>query len=170
MGVKTRAILLLYTVFSLCNLSNGNVNENVLTKTSRIVSHGSRVGDVSDFHHFVVGSDLSETGEPCDAEPSANAEPGRYQPNWASLETRPIPAWYDQAKFGIFIHWGTFSVPSFGSALFWDYWKHGVPQYVNFMKKNYPPDFTYADFAAQFKAEFYDPDKWADLFKAAGAR
>ena len=94
----------------------------------------------------------------------------RYQPNWASLETRPLPAWYDQAKFGIFIHWGVFSVPSLGSAFFWNYWKSGVPKYVDFMKKNYPPDFTYGDFASEFKAEFYDPDKWADLFKAAGAR
>ena len=94
----------------------------------------------------------------------------RYQPTWASLETRPIPVWYDRAKFGIFIHWGVFSVPSFGSPLFWKYWTSGAQNYVDFMKKNYPPDFTYGDFAAEFKAEFYDPDQWADLFKAAGAR
>jgi len=38
------------------------------------------------------------------------------------------------------------------------------------MKNNYPPDFTYADFAPQFKAEFFNPDKWVDIFKAAGAK
>ena len=38
---------------------------------------------------------------------------GTYQPNWASLDKRPIADWYTKAKFGIFIHWGVYSVPSF---------------------------------------------------------
>lgn len=46
----------------------------------------------------------------------------RYLPNWDSLDTRPLPAWYDQVKFGIFIHWGVFSVPSFGE-WFWYNWR-----------------------------------------------
>ena len=94
----------------------------------------------------------------------------RYQPNWASLDTRPLPAWYDEAKFGIFIHWGVFSVPAFGSAWFWKRWQLGDKEYVDFMKRNYPPGFTYADFAPQFTAEFYDPDHWADIFEASGAK
>ncbi len=47
----------------------------------------------------------------------------RYTPDWASLDSRPLPSWYDEAKFGIFIHWGVYSVPSFGSEWFWTYWK-----------------------------------------------
>jgi alpha-L-fucosidase len=94
----------------------------------------------------------------------------RYDPTWDSLDSRPLPSWYDEAKFGIFIHWGVFSVPSFKSEWFWNYWKGGSTSIVDFMKKNYPPGFTYADFAAQFTAEFYDPAQWADLFKAAGAK
>lgn len=43
----------------------------------------------------------------------------RYQPTWGSLDARPLPAWFDEAKFGVFIHWGVFSVPSFGSEWFW---------------------------------------------------
>lgn len=43
----------------------------------------------------------------------------RYEPNWNSIDSRALPEWYDQAKFGIFIHWGVFSVPSFGSEWFW---------------------------------------------------
>lgn len=43
----------------------------------------------------------------------------RYEPNWTSIDSRPLPGWYDRAKFGIFIHWGVFSVPSFGSEWFW---------------------------------------------------
>lgn len=45
--------------------------------------------------------------------------PPRYDPTWESLDRRPLPSWFDQAKFGIFIHWGVFSVPSFGSEWFW---------------------------------------------------
>nr|CAG4651697.1 EOG090X03KG [Triops cancriformis] len=96
--------------------------------------------------------------------------PKSYEPNWESLDTRPLPSWYDQAKFGIFIHWGVFSVPAFGSEWFWSNWQSGAPSYVEFMTKNYPPRFTYADFAPQFTAEFYDPKEWAQIFNKSGAQ
>ena len=47
----------------------------------------------------------------------------RYEPNWTSLDARPLPTWYDQAKFGVFIHWGVYSVPAFGSEWFWMNWR-----------------------------------------------
>lgn len=95
----------------------------------------------------------------------------KYTPDWKSIDSRPNPSWYDEAKVGIFIHWGVFSVPSYGSVWFWEYWKGQHNQkYIDFMKKNYPPNFTYADFAAKFTAEFYDADQWAELFAASGAR
>ncbi|CAG5131394.1 unnamed protein product [Candidula unifasciata] len=96
----------------------------------------------------------------------------RYDPTWASLDTRPIPQWFDDAKFGIFLHWGVFSVPSYKGAWFWDFWKGPQPQLdvVQFMQANYRPDFTYADFASMFTAEFYDPNYWADIFSSAGAK
>ena len=56
----------------------------------------------------------------------------QYDPTWESLDTRPLPQWYDDAKFGIFIHWGIFSVPSFGSEWFWSSWKG---ENVNFINK-----------------------------------
>uniref|UniRef100_H2YWK7 alpha-L-fucosidase n=1 Tax=Ciona savignyi TaxID=51511 RepID=H2YWK7_CIOSA len=98
-----------------------------------------------------------------------------YLPTWDSLDKRPLPKWYDESKIGIFIHWGVFSVPSFGEGFaaewFWEYWK-GVssPSAVYFMSQNYPPDFQYADFAPDFTTEFFDPDQWADLFAASGAK
>lgn len=96
---------------------------------------------------------------------------GRYAPNWHSLDTRPTPAWYDEAKIGIFLHWGVFSVPSFGSEWFWWDWQGAkVPAFREFMERNYRPGFTYQDFAPQFKAEFFDPDRWTEIFKKAGAR
>lgn len=96
----------------------------------------------------------------------------KYEPDWKSLDSRPLPTWYDEAKFGIFIHWGVFSVPSYISEWFWWYWQGDKPvsDAVEFMKKNYRPDWTYADFANQFTAEFYDPEQWAKVFNASGAK
>ncbi|XP_068824815.1 tissue alpha-L-fucosidase isoform X2 [Capricornis sumatraensis] len=97
--------------------------------------------------------------------------PRRYTPDWPSLDSRPLPAWFDEAKFGVFVHWGVFSVPAWGSEWFWWHWQGAkLPQYENFMKENYPPNFSYADFGPRFTAHFFHPDSWADLFKAAGAK
>lgn len=51
--------------------------------------------------------------------PGAAPRAPRFDPTWESLDARPLPVWFDRAKFGIFIHWGVFSVPSFGSEWFW---------------------------------------------------
>jgi alpha-L-fucosidase len=96
--------------------------------------------------------------------------PQKYDPTWASLDKRPIPSWYDEAKFGIFMHWGVYSVPSFGSEWFWWNLHQGNKAYVDFLKKNYPPGFKYADFAPMFHAEFFDPNEWADLLSKSGAK
>ncbi|ODN03706.1 Alpha-L-fucosidase, partial [Orchesella cincta] len=102
---------------------------------------------------------------------SFQESPERYSPNWASLDARPLPAWYDEAKIGIFLHWGLFSVPSFKSAWFWYYWKTFKYDDVKaFMSKNYKPGFSYAEFAPMFTAEFFDPNQWAEIFQKAGAR
>lgn len=103
----------------------------------------------------------------------------RYEPNWASLDQRPLPGWYDDVKFGIFLHWGVFSVPGYGyppsfpgacEAWFWWLWKGAlVPQYQQFVVDNYPAGFSYADFAPLFHAEFFDPAEWAEIFQASGA-
>ncbi|XP_039253452.1 alpha-L-fucosidase-like [Styela clava] len=103
---------------------------------------------------------------------------GKYDPTWESLDARPLPQWYDEAKLGIFIHWGVFSVPSFGTSVngtagewFWWYWQgENYTTHTDFMKQNYPPDFQYADFAPQFTTEFFDAVEWAKLFEASGAK
>ena len=97
----------------------------------------------------------------------------QYKPNWASIDSRPLPSWYDEAKVGIFMHWGVFSAPSFGdneSAFLWLYMKQGNKVVKQWLKNNYRADWTYADFAPQFTAEFFDPNHWADIFKASGAK
>lgn len=94
-----------------------------------------------------------------------------YDPTWESLDSRPIPSWYDDSKLGIFIHWGVFSVPSYSSEWFWWNWKgEPTPAILEFMATNYKPDFTYADFAEDFTAEFFDASEWIDLFQSSGAK
>ena len=96
---------------------------------------------------------------------------GRYTPDWKSLDARPLPSWYDEAKLGIFVHWGVFSVPAFSNEWFWNDWKNAkLRGIIQFMEDNYKPYFTYADFAKQFTAEFYNSDQWADMFNSSGAR
>ncbi|XP_043854092.1 LOW QUALITY PROTEIN: tissue alpha-L-fucosidase [Dromiciops gliroides] len=101
---------------------------------------------------------------------TASASP-RYTPDWESLDARPLPSWFDEAKFGVFVHWGVYSVPAWGSEWFWWDWQ-GLhdPKFEAFMRLNYPPGFSYPDFGPQFKATFYNPKQWADLFEASGAR
>ena len=110
----------------------------------------------------------------------ALASSERYLPTWDSIDNRPLPAWYDEAKFGIFMHWGVYSVPSYGggdvrgtadaSEWFWWQWHQNASWAVDYMEKNFPPDFKYADFGPMFTAEFFNPDAWADIFKGSGAQ
>jgi alpha-L-fucosidase len=100
-----------------------------------------------------------------------------YQPNWESLDKRPCPTWYLDAKFGIFIHWGVYSVPSWGAPKEYAewYWNHiedrkpGNP-WRQFHEKNYGKNFDYKDFAPMFRAELFNPDQWADIFFRSGAK
>ncbi|CUT99121.1 fucosidase alpha L 1 tissue [Echinococcus multilocularis] len=95
-----------------------------------------------------------------------------YTPDWASLDTRPLPSWYDEGKIGIFVHWGVFSVPSYVSEWFWWYWqgKPPNPQVWVYMQTYYGADFSYPDFAQNFHAEFFNPQQWAEIFNASGAQ
>lgn len=94
-----------------------------------------------------------------------------YTPTWESLDKRPLPKWYDDAKVGIFIHWGVYSVPTHGTEWFWTNWRNEhVPSYVEYMTKNFKPGFTYQEFASQFTAEHFDPNEWAKLFEESGAK
>lgn len=97
---------------------------------------------------------------------------GPYQDNWASLSGHPVPTWYQNAKFGIFIHWGVFSVPAYSYE--W-YPRHmyipGRKEYEHHTAVYGPVDqFGYKDFIPMFKAEKFDADKWMELFARAGAR
>lgn len=87
--------------------------------------------------------------------------------------TRPIPKWFNEAKFGIFVVWGPYSVPSYshGGYAEW-YWKHSQSDSASkaFHEKVYGKDFPYEKFADEFKPVFFDPDAWCELFAKSGAR
>ena len=108
----------------------------------------------------------------------------RYTADWASLDARPVAPWFADAKFGIFIHWGVYSVPAWspkGTYSEWyQYWlqekkvfgngKYTGTEVYDYHVKRFGSDVTYYDLAKYFKAELYDPEAWADLFVRAGAR
>jgi len=91
---------------------------------------------------------------------------------WESLRGFRIPAWYEEAKFGIFIHWGVYSVPAFGSEWYpRNMYKRGMPEFEHHLRTYGPHNqFGYKDFIPLFKAERFDPSAWTRLFKEAGAK
>ncbi len=93
----------------------------------------------------------------------------KYKPTWDSLDKRPLPDWYDEAKFGIFMHWGVYSVPSV-TEWFWYKWANNETEAANYMRNNYKPGFSYADFGPMFTAEFFDAKKFATTIKSSGAK
>lgn len=94
-----------------------------------------------------------------------------YEPTWDSLDSRPLPKWFDEAKVGIFLHWGVYSVPTIGTEWFWKFWREDHwPGYVDYMTSNFKPGFTYQEFAPFFTAEHFDPVEWAGLFEDSGAK
>ncbi len=95
---------------------------------------------------------------------------GRYKPTWDSLDKRPLPDWYAEAKLGIFMHWGVYSVPSVASEWFWSNWVGNSSLEVDYMKGNYKPGFSYADFGPMFTAEFFDAKKFAKIVQSSGAK
>jgi alpha-L-fucosidase len=118
---------------------------------------------------------------------AAGAAPQRYQPDWASLDLRPNPAWFDDAKIGVSLHWSVFSVP----AIAWVYpdqpygWGGHSCWYGIYIDRIYPlrpeeqarlEDFhrrtygnvSFRELAPLFKAEAYEPQRRAELFVRSG--
>ena len=98
-----------------------------------------------------------------------------YENNWQSLNSRPVPKWFGDAKFGIFIHWGLYSVPAYtgrGEYAEWYMQQMRNPEHPSrkFHDKTYGPHVKYEDFVSGFKAELFDANAWAKLFQKAGAK
>ncbi|MDO4950309.1 MAG: alpha-L-fucosidase [Bacteroidales bacterium] len=110
----------------------------------------------------------------------------QYQADWQSIDSRPVPEWFENAKFGIFIHWGLYAVPSYSPSAregvgiydryaehYWRRWLNGGDSkhyFTEFHDRVYGPNKKYQDFANDFKAEMFQPDEWARIFEEAGAK
>ena len=97
-----------------------------------------------------------------------------YEPEWSSLRDHLTPQWLRDDKFGIYTHWGVYSVPACGPNGTWyahNMYREGNSQYEHH-ERTYGPasEFGYKDFIPMFKAEKFDASEWAALFKASGAR
>ncbi|QGY43524.1 alpha-L-fucosidase [Maribellus comscasis] len=109
----------------------------------------------------------------------------KYENNWQSIDSRPVPQWFEDVKFGIFIHWGVYSVPAWAPAdadigvyakyAEWYWWRSNENSkagklFRDYHNKTYGEDFKYQDFAANFNAKHFNPEQWADVFKKSGAK
>ncbi len=97
------------------------------------------------------------------------------EPTWESINERGYPQWFSDAKLGIFIHWGVYSVPAYASKEGYAEWYYrGLmtrdSARMAFHNRVYGEDFDYKSFDSQFKAELWNPDQWAVLFKNSGAK
>jgi alpha-L-fucosidase len=100
---------------------------------------------------------------------NASALSGDYKPTVESLSTHPLPEWYRDAKFGIFIHWGPTAVPAQDDWYMWSMNQRGSSTW-NYHRQKYGENFNYDDFFPMFTAANYDPKKWVELFEEAGAK
>ena len=118
---------------------------------------------------------------------AASAAAQTYQPNWESLDRRATPAWFTDAKFGIFIHWGVYSVPAYapvipGKLAYAEWYWHAITEGQKphaepvdagsweMHQRLYGADYPYFNFAPQFRAELFDPAHWAEVFARSGAK
>ncbi|MBE1562840.1 alpha-L-fucosidase [Nonomuraea africana] len=106
---------------------------------------------------------------------AAVAPPDHYEPTVESLNSHPTPRWFEDAKFGVFIHWGAYSVPAWGprgsyAEWYWNYLNSSGSATNRHHRDTYGTGFDYDRFVDQWKAEKFDPADWVKLFNDAGAK
>lgn len=97
---------------------------------------------------------------------------GPYTDTWESLSQAPVPSWFTEAKFGIFTHWGLYTVPEYRNEWYSrNMYIEGYPEFEHHVNTYGPQkDFGYKNFIGMFTAEGFDANEWLDLFKASGAQ
>lgn len=97
---------------------------------------------------------------------------GPFKADWNSLGAYRVPEWFRDAKFGIFIHWGVYSVPAFGNEWYSrNMYVRGTPAFTHQVATYGPQSkFGYKNFIPMFRGQSFDPNAWVDLFVRAGAR
>lgn len=101
----------------------------------------------------------------------STVEGGPFEPTVASLLDYRCPEWFRDAKFGIYLHWGAYSVAEHGEWYPRNMYIEGGPEYLYHCEHyGHPSKFGYKDLIPLWKAENWDPDGLVRLFKKAGAR
>jgi alpha-L-fucosidase len=140
----------------------------------------------------LVGGMIACTGGKALRAQTSSKQPTHFQPTWDSLEKHTVPEWFQDAKFGIFIHWGLYSVPAWAPTtgelgkVAWNKWFTENPYaewYLNSLRivgsptykhhiQTYGKDFDYYRFADAFNqgSQGWQPEQWASLFHKTGAR
>ncbi len=97
---------------------------------------------------------------------------GPFKPNYKSLQTKDTPKWFMKFKFGIFIHWGLYSIPAFNNEWYSKnmYVKDSYEYHYHLKTYGKHKDFGYKDFIPMFKADKFNPDVWAAAIKDSGAK
>ena len=145
---------------------NRNLAVTALLALARSIASGQTA------HHPGLSANVARQVAKVHAANSDSAHRNASAPNWNSLAQYRTPDWFRDAKFGIFLHWGVYSVPAFGNE--WYSRNMYVPGNAAFEHHvaTYGPQtkFGYKDFIPMFRAEHFDPNAWVDLFARAGAQ
>jgi alpha-L-fucosidase len=126
------------------------------------IASGQELGQ--DFRAAAVAQQLARV--------DAGTKNGPFRPDWNSLTAYKVPEWFRDAKFGIFIHWGVYSVPAFQTEWYSRNMYDPKSPIYTYHRNVFGPQsrFGYKDFIPMFRAEKFDPNAWIALFQAAGAR
>ncbi len=156
------------------------------------VPAGDEAPAADDADQSLEEADAGNKGGESDQEEASPAPRKLYTPDWESLDSRPLPSWYDEAKIGIFMHFGPYAVPgklfskeachkinlypSAGVQSEW-FWMQsernkysGDKNVVKFLKEYYPPKWTYQNFGPQLTMEFFNANQFADIVADSGAK
>lgn len=109
---------------------------------------------------------------------AVSGAPGEYSPSWESLDAHACPAWFRDAKIGLYFHWGLSSVPGWAprdsgtpyAEWYWNSMREPKNPTYRYHRETYGEKFEYDDFIPRFKADRYRPEEWVDLAKRSGAK
>ena len=122
---------------------------------------------------FAAGAGLTAWGSSSRLAQAVTAPfPGRFSPTWDSLSNYQVPDWFRDAKFGVFMHWGAYSVPAHASEWYPRLMYRKESPVFEWHRQHWGPQsmFGYKDFIPLFRGEHWRPDELVDLYRRVGAK
>ncbi len=121
----------------------------------------------------VIAQNVMENAPAADVTPVSSEV---FQRDWAQIDKRPLPKWFNEAKFGIFVVWGPYSIPAYSpvgpngyAEWYYNRLKNGDKALTGFHKRLYG-DASMVDMIDQLTGEMFDAEQWCDLFERSGAK